>query len=98
MEMDHSTPKICAAANTPSSVKGTKRPRVTRRSDSSIHNELSYLDLDTGSTSITRTKQVDQLSLHTDELDSPFSKIKRFEQGISKFDKLDKLDQIETNQ
>lgn len=92
MASDHSTPKSCMV-NSPSIAKGTKRPRVARGSDSSIDNELSYLDLDTGSISISKAKQVDR----SDDFDSLLAKIKLFEQGISKLDKLDKLDQIETN-
>lgn len=61
---------------TPRSLKGTKRPRVAIGSDSSIENELSYLDLDTGNISTNRAKLVDQFSLHADEVDSLFSKIK----------------------
>lgn len=72
--MNSLTPRTETTADIPRSVKGTKRQRVTQDSDLSVDSELSYLDLDTGSISINKAKQADQVSLHTDESDSLFSK------------------------
>jgi len=79
--------------NTPKS-RASKRPRPMLGSDSSVDNELSYLDLDTGRV-LAASRQPEHMS--TSAYDAVMTKLMAMEKGLAKLEKLDKLDDIERN-
>ena len=77
-------------------MRGTcKRPPAELTSDSSLDNELSYLDLRTQSSA--RNSDTARVSLSTPKFNGMMSKLEALEKGLLKLNKLDELDKIENN-
>ncbi|KAL4238636.1 hypothetical protein ACF0H5_003343 [Mactra antiquata] len=72
----------------------SKRLRHERDSSSSVEDELSYLDLDTGRV-MSSKRTADTITLSTAQFESIISKLSVLETCCSKLGKLDKLDNIE---
>lgn len=87
-----STPKTPATGRR----QAPKRLRHDRESSSSVDDELSYLDLDTGRVLSTKRHQ-DTVTLSATQFDSLISKLSVLETCCTKLDKLDKLDSIEAS-
>jgi len=93
-ELQTSTPVTMQhCENTPKS-RASKGPRPMLGSDSSVDNELSYLDLDTGRV-LAASRQPEQMS--TSAYDAVMTKLMAMEKGLAQLEKLDKLDDIERN-
>lgn len=73
-----------------------KRLRHDRESSSSVDDELSYLDLDTGRVMSAKRHQ-DTVTLSAIQFDSIISKLSVLDKCWIKLDKLDKLDATEAS-
>jgi len=63
---------------------------------SSVDDELSYLDLDTGRVTYSK-RSTDNITLSSAQFDATISKLSILEKSCNKLEQLDKLDTIEAN-
>lgn len=91
---DTSTPKQADTERR----QATKRLRQEMGSSSSVDEELSYLDLDTGRVlSSTSRRRTETVTMSTEMFDNIVQKLSLIEVCCNKLDKLDKLDNIEAD-
>ncbi|KAH3803253.1 hypothetical protein DPMN_156955 [Dreissena polymorpha] len=80
-------------SNTGGGTAAAKLNRSALSSDSSVDDELSYLNLDSGHV-MTKQSDGERISMTSLQYESIMSKFHTLEKGLSKLEKLDKLDQV----